>query len=257
MDERRLEGGRTQGAVRIGDTVRRPVRPWTPAVHALLDHLAALGVAGAPRVLGIDEQGRETLSFLPGETVGERLPWPPWAFADGTLAEAGRWLRRLHDATAGYRPPEGATWFAGQNWRPGLIIGHHDAAPYNAVWRDGNLAGFVDWDTAGPSTRELDLAFTALTWVPLHNRAFAELTGFTAFDERAGRLRILLDSYGHEGDRAAFGAAVAARARVNAAGIHRLAGGGDPAYAHLLPVAEGYERSAAEIEALPAAFWTA
>jgi hypothetical protein len=30
-----------------------------------------------------------------------------------------------------------------------LIVGHHDAAPWNALWRNGRLAGFVDWDTAG------------------------------------------------------------------------------------------------------------
>ena len=257
MEEQRLEGGRTLGAVRIGDRVHRPSRPWTPAVHAVLDHLERNGFAGAPRAFGHDEQGREMVSYLPGETVGETLPWPSWVFAADTLAQAGRWLRRLHDATADFRPPADAIWFAGQTWRPGLVIGHHDAAPYNAVRRNGVLAGFVDWDTAGPSSRELDLAFTALTWVPLHHRAFAEHTGFRAFGERAARLRILLDAYGYDGDRAAFGAAVAARARVNAAGICRLAATGDPAYANLLPIAEGYELSATEVERLPESFWTA
>ena len=39
-EEIRLAGGNLGGAVRVGDTVRRPVGPWTPAVHALLGHLA-------------------------------------------------------------------------------------------------------------------------------------------------------------------------------------------------------------------------
>jgi Ser/Thr protein kinase RdoA (MazF antagonist) len=47
------------------------------------------------------------------------------------------------------------------------VIGHLDASPWNAVWAGGALVGFVDWDTAGPSRREDDLAFSALTWVPL------------------------------------------------------------------------------------------
>jgi hypothetical protein len=48
----RLDGGNTGGAVRIGATVRRAAGPWTPAVHALLAHLAENGFAGAPRPLG-------------------------------------------------------------------------------------------------------------------------------------------------------------------------------------------------------------
>lgn len=255
MDEKPLAGGRISGAVLIGEAVHRPARPWTPTVHAFLDYLGAAGFEGAPRPLGYDEQGREMLTFLPGETVGERLPWPEWVFAEDTLVQVGGWLRRLHDLSAEYRPAGDAVWFAGQTWRPGLVIGHHDVAPFNAVWNEGALAGFVDWDTAGPSTRELDLAFAALTWVPLHARDFAAMTGFTAFGERAGRLRVLLDAYGYEGDRSVFGVEVARRARINAAGIHRLAASGDPAYANLLPIAEGYERSAREVEELPASFW--
>jgi hypothetical protein len=59
------------GVVRVGDTVRRPIGPHTAAVHALLSYLHAAGFAGAPRPLGIDEQGREVLSFIPGT-----VPWP-------------------------------------------------------------------------------------------------------------------------------------------------------------------------------------
>jgi hypothetical protein len=35
-----LDGGNmSSGVVRVGDTVRRPAGVWTPAVHALLNHL--------------------------------------------------------------------------------------------------------------------------------------------------------------------------------------------------------------------------
>ena len=255
MSEQPLGGGSITGAVRIGDTVRKPARPWTPAVHAVLRHLRAAGFGGAPDVLGIDDQGREMLTYLPGETVGDRLPWPAWVYSDATLTQVGEWSRRLHDVTATFVPPDGATWFGGQGWRPGLVIGHHDAAPYNAVWRDGRLAGFVDWDTAGPSPRELDLAFTALSWVPLLTRTAAEAQGFTAFHDRKRRLHLLLDAYGYDGDRVAFGAAVADRARVNADAIRRLAAGGDPVYTALLPGAVQLEQAARAVEALPMSFW--
>lgn len=243
------------GAVRIDGAVHRTAQPWTPAVHAVLNHLEAEGFAGAPRVLGFDAQGREMLTYLSGDTVGDRLPWPAWVRSDEALTQVGTWLRALHDATAAFVPPEDVVWFARQTWRPGLVIGHHDAAPWNAVWRDGALAGFVDWDTVGPSSRELDLAFVALSWVPLLRRRLAEETGFTAFGDRSRRLHLLLDAYGYTGDRRAFGAVVAARARTNATVIGRLAAGGDPTFVAMLPWAEDLEQSAAEAEALPEAFW--
>lgn len=256
MDERALTGGRTVGAVRVGDTVRKPFQPWTPAVHAVLRHLEGLGFDGAPRSRGLDERGRQVLSFLPGETVGDQRPWPAWVYDDATPAQVGAWLRRLHDATTTFQPPEGSVWFAGQSWRPGLIIGHHDAAPYNAVWAEGRLVGFADWDTAGPSTRDLDLAYAALWWVPLHARHVVEPTGFVRFDDRARRLHLLLDAYGYDNDRRAFGEAVAHRARVNAAVIHRKSDGGDPIYRALATQADDLELAAQEVEALPAAFWS-
>jgi hypothetical protein len=256
VDEQALPGGRIGGAVRVGSTIRRPTRPWTPAVHAVLRHLQAVGFAGAPRVLGVDGAEREILSFLDGRTVGDRLPWPDWVHSDEALTDVGAWSRRLHDATAEFVPPEGVTWFAGQSWRPGLVIGHHDAAPYNAVWTDEGLLGFVDWDTAGPGPRELDLAFTALAWVPLHPRHVVEPQGFRAFDDRSRRLHLLLDGYGYDGDRAAFGEAVAGRARVNATAIRRLAATGDPTYVALLTAAGDLEQAAREVAALPRSFWT-
>jgi hypothetical protein len=55
--EERLGGGYNNVVVRVGDTVRRPINEWTPAVHALLKHLESVGFTGSQRVLGIDEKG--------------------------------------------------------------------------------------------------------------------------------------------------------------------------------------------------------
>lgn len=66
-----------------------------------------------PRVLGIDEQNREVLTYLEGETVGDRMPWPDWARSNSVLRQVGAWLRRLHDVTAAFIPAD-ASWFAGQ-----------------------------------------------------------------------------------------------------------------------------------------------
>jgi hypothetical protein len=223
-------------------------------VHAVLGHLERVGFEGAPRVVGID-RGQEVLTYLEGETVGDRLPWPQWVSSDATLSQVGAWLRRLHDATADFVPPEDAVWFAGQAWRPGLVIGHQDAAPYNAVWRHGRLAGFVDWDTAGPSSREFDLAYSALLWVPLLAAGSAWPVPSRTVDDRSRRLHLLLDAYRFAGDRQAFAAVVVTRARINAEVTRRLADGGDPAYRAIRRQADDLDRSALEIQALPARFW--
>jgi hypothetical protein len=252
-----LADGRTSpGTVRIGDAVHRPARPWTATVHAVLRHLEQAGFEGAPRVLGFDDRGREMLSYLDGDTVGQRWPWPEFVSSDAAVREVGAWLRSLHDALADFVPPPHAVWFAGQTWRPGLVIGHHDAAPYNAVWRAGRLIGFVDWDTAGPSSREFDLAFSALMWVPL----LAPGTGWPIdggpVENRSRRLHLLLDGYRYDGDRPGFRAEVAARARVNAEVTRRLAATGDPVYQALRRQADDLDRSAREIEQLPDSFWS-
>src|SRR3954451_8300444 len=52
--------------VRVGDTVRRTMYPWSASVHLLLQHLESVGFGGAPRFLGIDDKGREVLSYVEG-----------------------------------------------------------------------------------------------------------------------------------------------------------------------------------------------
>lgn len=237
----RLEGGNTGGAVRHGDTVRRRAGPWTPAVHALLEHLRDTGFDQAPRALGLDELGREILSFLPGETVGSRRPWPAWVHSDDALTQVAVWLRRFHAAVASFQPPTDALWREGGRWEPGLIIGHNDAAPYNAAWATGRLVGFFDWDFAAPVTRDWDLAFAAFAWVPLHARNVVREEGFTAFADRPRRLRLFLDSYGWDGRLTEFVSTVQARVTASADGIRRTAASGDPAYQRM--IATGVEAS--------------
>jgi hypothetical protein len=251
-----LAGGRTTpGVVRIGNAVHRPLRRWTTTVHAVLRHLEQAGFAGAPRVLGFDDAGREVVTYLEGETVAGARPWPEWVSSDEALVQVGSWLRRLHDATVDFVPPEDAVWFAGQRWRPGLVIGHHDAAPYNAVWRRGQLVGFVDWDVAGPSSREFDLAYSALMWVPLLAPGSAWPIASGPVEGRYRRLHVLLDAYGYDDDRGALGAAVATRARTNAEVTRRLADGGDPVFQALRDQAADLDRSAQQVDELPASFW--
>ncbi|MGH3972196.1 MAG: hypothetical protein ACRDS9_02560 [Pseudonocardiaceae bacterium] len=230
------------GAVLVDSTVRRPTGPWTPAVHALLRHLEGHGFHGVPRVLGIDEQGREMLTYLPGTTVGDARPWPKWVYSHDALGQVGRWLRRYHNAVTDFVPPSDAQWWPPRRWQPGDIIMHNDSGPYNAVWEEypgadgragantaaGDLIGFFDWDYAAPSSALRDLAFVAFSWVPLYARDVAAADGFADFADRPRRLRHFLDAYGHQGNIDTVLDAMKVEITARAAEFQQLAAAGDP-----------------------------
>jgi hypothetical protein len=255
VTERRLPGGRSFGAVRVDDEVRRPAQSWTATVHSVLRHLEDAGFDGAPRARGFDDQGRERLTFLPGQSLGEARIWPGWLRSDGALRQVGAWLRGLHDATATFRPAADAVWFTGRAWQPGLVIAHLDASPWNAVWADGTLVGFVDWDTASPSRCEGDLAFSTLTWVPLLTAELAAQVGFGEAADRRRRFHLLLDAYEYTGDRTAIRHAIIRRVESNVALIRQLAADGEPTFQRMLPWAADLERSGSEVAELPDEFW--
>lgn len=221
--------------------MRRPVRPWTPAVHDLLRHLGEREFVGAPRALGVDREGREVLSHLAGDTVGGRSPWPAWVHADHALVEVGGWLRRYHAAVIDYVPPEGARWRGSGVWQPGMVVGHGDPAPYNAVWDHSGLVGLIDWDDAGPVSVAEDLAWVAFAWTPLHAPQVVAREGFTEFGRRRQRLAILLDAYGWSGTIAECLAAVETRLTREIGTLRDLADQGDPS--RLRMVAQGLDRA--------------
>lgn len=239
--EQHLEGGNLSRVVRIGDTVRRPVGPWTPAVHALLRHLEARGFMQAPRVLGIDDSDREILSFVPGRTVGASQPWPSWVWNDAILAKTGRWLRDYHDAVGDFREPDGAVWrMCWERQQSDEIICHFDIAPYNLVRTPDDEIVFIDWDVAAPGSAVLELAKVANSFAALYDVETRERLNFKAgklnphmLEACIHRIRVLLDAYGLE-DRRGFVNAMLSAASHTHQRIHRGANDGDVALQQLI-----------------------
>lgn len=196
----RLPSARTE-VFRDGDVVVRATGPWSSSVHALLRHLEAADFEASPRVIGDghDNQGRETLSYIEGEFVHPR------AWSDAGIAELGHVLRRFHDATATFVPPQDATWqpwFARSN-RPDAIFGHGDLGPWNIVTRDGRPVGFIDWEFAGPIDRLDEVAQVGWLNAQLHDDDVAARNRLPSAAQRAHQLRLFVDGYGLEGpDRA-------------------------------------------------------
>jgi Ser/Thr protein kinase RdoA (MazF antagonist) len=192
-----LTGGAVNAVVRIGNTVRRPVGAWTPAVHALLRHLEDTGFDAAPRLLGIDEEGREVLEFLPG-TAMPWIDWPAVMRSGDGLRQLGTMLRRYHDAVRDFVPPANARWRnpRARPWTGAELVRHGDFSPFNTIWQGDRLTGVIDWDFAQPGTALEDLGYLAWYAVPLSDDGRARQYGFGAEIDRAARLRALAAAYG-------------------------------------------------------------
>jgi hypothetical protein len=204
MNEDEVElpkGDVTEGVVRVGDTVRRPHSDTSPGVAAYLAHLASVGFDRAPRYLGRDDKGRDILTFLGGDVPGDNDP-PAWAMTTAALASVARLTRALHDASEGYQPHQPIrprdpsrpmpTFPAGEP----RLISQRDITPGNTVFRDGEAWGLIDFDLSDETTRSIDLANTAMHWVPM--RAPSDRRPADVDVDVGLRLRTMLDAYGRD-----------------------------------------------------------
>jgi hypothetical protein len=206
----RLPGGNVAPVYRIGDTVRRVTGPWTPAVHALLRHLERAGFDGAPRVIGVDDEGREILSYIEGFVpYAPDIPSEIWT--DDALAAAARLTRAYHDAVQSFEPPPDAQWrFCPGAPTHGDIVCHNDVAPWNTFYRDGLPSALIDWDLAAPAPRFWDIAYAAWRFVPLYYDGLPASDREADPGEYARRLRLFCDEYGLQ-DRSGLLDAIQAR----------------------------------------------
>jgi hypothetical protein len=192
-------GSDTAGIVRIGDTVRRPLRPFSLTVQAYLARLREAGFTGAPLPLGVDEQGREVLSFVPGEVY--RHPLPTQAAGEDVLVALARLIRALHEASAGWVPPPGAVWggtpaSTGRITERAELVSHRDYATGNVVFRGGLPAALIDFDLARPTTRLYDIANALWFWAPLKWGDPRDRAPALADADIPHRVAVFADAYG-------------------------------------------------------------
>jgi Ser/Thr protein kinase RdoA (MazF antagonist) len=180
-----LSGGATaEGVVRVDDTVRKPQHRRSQLVRDVLVHLERAGFDAAPRWLGVDEQGRDVLSWIEGETFTDRGRMHPYigdppvriAFSEEQLAAVMRLLRRYHDT------------FVGDE-----VICHGDFGPWNIVWRDGMPFAVIDFDNICAGEPADDVAYALRMFVGY---------GFAAGEpaKLARRTRVALTAYGADFD---------------------------------------------------------
>jgi hypothetical protein len=210
--EQPLPGGADNygAVVRVGDTVRRPLRSFSPAVHLLLKHLEAVDFRGAPRFRGIDEAGREILTYIPGDVA--LAPLPPWSRSERTVESVAALLADYHAAVASFRWPPDTPWnsYVEPPWNQGPLLCHNDLGRSNVVCRDGLAIAFIDFDRAAPARLEWELACAVQQWIPLRGeeddpdvagprtarriRRFCDVYGLTSASQRHAVLDAIRDS---------------------------------------------------------------
>ena len=155
-------------------TVRRPSYPCAHFVDALLRHLEAVGFAGAPRVLGYDNQGRQVLTFIDG-TVPHLMPFN---LSDEQLLSAAELVLAFHDAMATSPLCDGQE-----------VVCHGDLGPHNTVFRGPRAVAIIDWDSDVRPGRRAD-DFAHAVW------CFADLTeAAVPVAEQARRTRLMCSAY--------------------------------------------------------------
>lgn len=174
--ETALSGGQINTVIRVGNTVRRAVNRDMSLQHALLGHLETKGFSGAPRYLGRDEQGRDILTYLPGEVFFDKDD-----FSDAQLVAAARLLRAYHDATTDFPPVRAAD---------AEVMCHNDWTPANTVCTHGLPTGMIDFDTAQPGTRLWDLSYSTWMWLSLAEPVWTP-------DDQRRRLMVFVEAYDH------------------------------------------------------------
>ncbi len=197
MDEEKLTTNDKHPILRIDETVHRPTGWWTPAVHELLKYLESVGFKYSPRVLGFDEEGREVLSYIKGESGKDG-----WLkiLSDHGLSKFAKFLREYHDAVAGFKPAEDSEWaYAKGGLKQGQIICHGDFGPWNVVWQGAAPIGLVDWDMAFPAEPRYDILYALQYAVPFRkDETTIKWHHFPEVPDRQHRIQTFAEAYGLE-----------------------------------------------------------
>lgn len=173
-EEVALAGGRANvgRVVRVGDEVARPRYPQTASVDVFLTFLIDQGLSFVPTPKGTDDQGRQRLSWLPGDVAIS--PYPSWAFGEELLVEVASAQRQLHRVAEAFVPAPDAVWaVSAGDYFPeraeGTLMCHNDLCMSNIVvdpTTHRSVTGIIDFDYVRPVDRLFDIAVALRHWVP-------------------------------------------------------------------------------------------
>jgi aminoglycoside phosphotransferase (APT) family kinase protein len=172
MEELLAGGNTTEGVVKAGTTVRRPRGRRSVFASEVLRALNAAGFSWVPRYLGIDAEGRDTFSYIPGVTTDHLSQRD-----ERSYAAFGGILRELHEFSRGTALASG-----------GECLVHGDPGPFNVIMAEGMPVALIDWDSVHPGDPMEDIGYAGWTWC-------IQAVGNVPVVDQARRLRLLADGY--------------------------------------------------------------
>ncbi|KON84989.1 aminoglycoside phosphotransferase [Rossellomorea marisflavi] len=253
QQEEKLSGGNVSQVYRVEDTVRREIKPESERIHKLLKHLEEKGFLHAPRFMGIDEKGREVLSYLNGEAGN--YPLKSYMWSDEVLIDIAKMLRGYHDAVSDF-PFEEEWEPLDDTPGPYEFICHNDFAIYNIIFHNKQVAGIIDFDVAAPGPRVWDVAYALYTCVPLgvgHLDENGEAVYYEAGRDahlRKERIDLFFKAYGMEHLKEGIVDVVKRRVQALQSTMKRKAAEGDEAFQRMIDEGhyDHYERELAFIK---------
>ncbi|MCA1054007.1 phosphotransferase [Rossellomorea aquimaris] len=234
--EEKLEGGNVSNVYRAGNTVRREMKPDSQKIHRLFEHLESRGYPHSPNFLGVDEKGREVLSFIEGEAGN--YPLKDYMWSDDILIEIARMLRLYHDAVSDFQ--YGDDWTSIDNTpQPFEVLCHNDFAIYNIIFNKQKPVGIIDFDVAGPGPRLWDIAYTLYTCTPLSRIKYSADGEAIHYDPSMhaemikNRIHLFFKAYGINKDKGVIDMVIL-RLEGILKTIQRKACEGDPAFQRMI-----------------------
>jgi len=144
-----LGGGRTTtGVVRIGNTVRKPVKKNSEYARQVLQFLERKHFKHSQRYRGKDEENREIFAYVEGF-----IPADLGDTTDIQLQSFMKIVREFHDISQDFVKSDT------------LVLCHDDLSPCNVVFRDDRPIAIIDWNDVHPDERWQDLTYILWLWI--------------------------------------------------------------------------------------------
>jgi len=167
-------GESNQKVVKVGDTVRKEPSENSELVREVMAVLSNNNFQYSPKYLGIDQKGREIMTYIEGEQMNHT------EITVDLMKQTLKVLKQFHNIFS--------TSDLSQDQETVL---HTDYAPWNLIVKEGKLVGVIDFDKVIPGKRIYDVAYICWNLLDIGSKN----SNFTE-EEILKYLPILINAYG-------------------------------------------------------------